>query len=67
MRKILFFLCCIASICATVYMCYESWLLIQRRDFTLHAILFMIGTLGWLVITFNIVTRQYRWANYLCK
>ena len=67
MRKLIYFLCCMASICVAVYMCYESWLLIQRRDFTLHAILFMLGTLGWLVITFNIVTRQYRWANYLCK
>lgn len=67
MRRILFFLCCIISICATVYMCYESWMLINSRIFTWHAITYMLGTLGWLVITFHIVTRQYSWANYLCK
>lgn len=67
MLKILYFLCCIVSICATVYMCYESWQLIQGHHYNWHAITCMLGTLGWLVITFNIVTRQYRWANYLCK
>ena len=48
-------------------MCYESWLLIEGRYFSLRDIMFMLGSIGWLVITFNIVTRQYRWANYLCK
>ncbi|MGN0054697.1 MAG: hypothetical protein ACI378_11655 [Bacteroides sp.] len=67
MRKLIYFLCCMASICVAVYMCYESWLLIEARHFSLRDIMFMLGSIGWLVITFNIVTRQYRWANYLCK
>lgn len=67
MRKLIYFLCCMASVCIAAYMCYESWLLIQGRHFSLRDIMFMLGSIGWLVITFNIVTRQYRWANYLCK
>lgn len=67
MRKFIYFLCCMASVCIAAYMGYESWLLIEARHFSLHDIMFMLGSIGWLVITFNIVTRQYRWANYLCK
>ncbi len=67
MRKIIFFLCCITSICAVVYMGYESWMLIRAHTFTLRSCSFYLGTIGWLVITFNIVTCQYRWTKYLCK
>lgn len=67
MMKFIYFLCCICAICVTVYMCYESWLLIKAHNFCWHSIAWMLGTVGWGHITFNIVTREYRWANYLCK
>lgn len=67
MKKFIFFLCCLASTLVTAYMCYESWLLINARSFKIHDIAWMLGTLGWVVICFNIITRQYRWTVYLCK
>lgn len=68
MLKVIYFLCCIASICVVVYMGYESYkLFLGEKLFTPHNIAWLLGTLGWVLITFKIVTRQYKWTARLCK
>lgn len=67
MKKILFFLCCCLSITAFVYMCYQSWLLIETKLYTFRLFTQLLGTIGWGYITYGIVTRQYAWAEKLCK
>ena len=69
MKKFLFFLCCCFSICAFVYMCYESWLAIEsmQKTFQFRHVAQILGTIGWGYITYGVVTRKFEWAEKLCK
>lgn len=67
MKKIIFFLCCCLCICAFVYMCYKSWLGIESRQLTIDLLTQILATLGWGYITYGVVTREFAWAEKLCK
>lgn len=67
MKKLLFFLCCCICICAFVYMCYKSWLGIESKKCTLDLLVQILSTLGWGYITYGVVTREFAWAEKLCK
>ncbi|MBQ8241936.1 MAG: hypothetical protein IJZ40_00430 [Bacteroidaceae bacterium] len=67
MKKVIYFLCCIFCICTFVYMVYETWLGIEAENFTFRWLMWCLGAIGWGTITFNVVTKEYKWAAYLCK
>lgn len=67
MKKLIFFVCCVLCVCAFAYMAYCTWQHIEARRYTTATLCSALGTLGWGVITFNVVTIQYKWARYLCK
>ena len=69
MKKMLYFLCCCFSICAFVYMCYDSYigLMSISKSVTFHHIAQILGTVGWGFITYGIVTRKFVWTEKLCK
>jgi len=67
MKKVIYFLCCIFCICTFAYMVYETWIGFKAEDFTLRRLMWFLGSTGWGIITYNIVTKEYKWAAYLCK
>lgn len=67
MKRFIFFICCVLCVCAFAYMAYNTWQCIEAHRYTTAALGSALGTLGWGVITFNVVTVQYKWARYLCK
>lgn len=67
MKKLIYFLCCTFCICTTVYMCYEAWLGIKAGHYTFRWLMWCLAAIGWGIITFKVVTRQYKWASYLCS
>ena len=67
MKKVIYFLCCIFCICTFVYMVYETWLGIEAENYTFRWLMWCLGAIGWGVITFYVVTKDYKWAAYLCK
>ncbi|MBQ2778540.1 MAG: hypothetical protein IJF46_02045 [Bacteroidaceae bacterium] len=67
MKKILFFLCCCLCICAFVYMCYKAWLGIDAGRYTIDLFVQLLSTVGWGYITYGVVTREFAWAEKLCK
>ena len=67
MKKVIYFLCCIFCICTFAYMCYEIWRYIEAGLYTHNMLMWTLGAIGWGVITFNVVTKEYKWAAYLCK
>jgi len=48
-------------------MVYETWIGFKAEDFTLRRLMWFLGSTGWGIITYNIVTKEYKWAAYLCK
>ncbi|MBQ5730382.1 MAG: hypothetical protein IIV57_02055 [Bacteroidaceae bacterium] len=48
-------------------MCYKSWLGIESKKCTLDLLVQILSTLGWGYITYGVVTREFAWAEKLCK
>lgn len=67
MKKLIYFLCCSLSILVLGYMVYEAWTALSSNWKSYSAISQGLGALGWLLITYNIVTQSYGWTKKLCK
>ena len=67
MKKFIYFLCCLASACILGYMLYDAWFMAQKSLMNRHTIMWILGTIGWFDITFNILTNSYSWTKALCK
>lgn len=67
MKKLIYFLCCLASACILGYMIYRSWLMAQNHLADSDTVMWILGTIGWCNITFKIVTNDYNWTKLLCK
>ena len=67
MKKFIYFLCCVISVCCFVYMTYLLVLEINAEHYNIRTLMSAMGTLGWGIVTFKITTRDYKWAAYLCK
>ena len=67
MKKVIYFLCCLLSILVLGYMIYEAWTELSNNWQSHSAISRGLGALGWLLITYNIVTQSYGWTKKLCK
>lgn len=67
MKKLIYFLCCLASCMITCYMVHRSWILLHESNSSLNNISFALGTIGWVIITYNIIARSYAWTKMLCK
>ena len=67
MKKVIYFLCCVFCICTFAYMCYETWRYIEAGLYTSNMLMWTLGAIGWGPITFNVVTKEYKWTAYLCK
>lgn len=67
MKKFIYFLCCLLCVCAFAYMAYRTWRYYETRAYNTDMLCCALGTFGWGIITFNIVTTQYKWTRYLNK
>jgi len=67
MKKVIYFLCCVFCICTFAYMVYETWRYIEAGLYTNNMLMWTLGAIGWGTITFNVVTKEYKWTAYLCK
>ena len=67
MKKIIYFLCCILSVCACVYMFYVCWLKIDANIYNMDTLVYVLAAIGWGHITYRIIMKEYKWTSYLCK
>lgn len=67
MKKFIYFLCCLASACVLGYMIYNAWGMVERSRINRDTIMWILGTIGWCCITYNILTNSYSWTKALCK
>ena len=67
MKKVIYFLCCVFCIRTFAYMCYETWRYFEAGLYTNNMLMWTLGAIGWGTITFNVVTKEYKWTAYLCK
>ncbi len=63
MKKFLFILCCLGCVLATLYLAYTCWLASERNDNIWRVAMRVAGTLGWIVITYRVVTKKDRWIQ----
>ncbi len=67
MKKVIYFLCCLFCSCTFVYMVYEAWIYFESNGFDFRWIIKTLSAIGWGVITYGVITKEYQWAAYLCK
>lgn len=67
MKKLAYLLCCLGSLIITAYMGYVVWEQLTVQTFAFRQLMQILATVGWCVITYNIILRKYNWVQKLCK
>lgn len=70
MKRIIYYICSILSLCIFLYMlyiCYRIFAGLHSGYNVYDSIAWCLATLGWGHITYNVITRKYAWLKNLCK
>ena len=67
MKKILYFLCCLLSLALTIDMTYEAWMRLSKETFSFKTVFHILGLIGLGLISYEIMTKKYKWVQKLCK
>lgn len=67
MKKIIYILCSLLSIYITIDMGYSTWEQVTSEPFTFRMFMRILAVIGWGCITYDIITRRYKWVQKLFK
>ncbi len=67
MKKIVFILICVACVLATLYLGFTCYLATERDDTVVNIAIRVVATIGWIVVSYRVITKKDRWIQKTFK
>ena len=67
MKNFVFILICVACILATIYLGLTCYWATERDDSVWNIAVRVVGTMGWIMVTYRVISKKDRWIQKTFK